>query len=132
MYNITAKLFGFKRAIAQVEEEEAFIFMLKSDRDFGLFREALLRCQVIKFVVNVLNVTCVMIDHQPRYPIVMEVEFRRPVFMPSVVVLTERMSDDRSTIYFDLCSEDGQHVHLVGSLQYVPDLQLKPLQFNNE
>jgi len=91
MYNFLAKLFGFRRAIAQ---------------GFWSLSKSLAEMQ----------------DHLPKYPIKMEVEWRKPIFMPSKVKLTERMSEDRNTIQFELHSEDGQHLHLIAEIQHVPDL----------
>jgi hypothetical protein len=53
--------------------------------------------------------------------------YNRPLFMPSTVTLALRVAEDKKKVFFELTSEDKQHVHLVGSVENVPDLKLTPV-----
>lgn len=63
-------------------------------------------------------------DEIPPYPLHFEVEWIKPLFMPSTVKFTTRKRADGNKINFELSTEDGQHVHLIGSVEHVPDLKL--------
>jgi len=92
---ILAKLFGFKKAIAQ-----------------GYYSA---------------NRCLAALDELPPYPLHLEIEWVKPLFMPSQVKFTERKSHDGNKIIFDLVTEEkhGQtHLNLIGSIQHVPDLKL--------
>jgi len=91
LYGFLAKLFGFRKAIAQ-----------------GFW--------------SVSKCLAEMQDRVPKYPLKLEVEWKRPLFMPSTVTYIERATQDK--VLFELWSEDKQHLHLVGVIQHVPDMKL--------
>jgi len=94
LYSFMAKLFGFKKAIAQG--------MWSASRAIGE-----------------------MGDRFPKYPVRIELTWKRPIFMPSTIKLVERLSEDGTKLWFDLFSEDDQHHHLQGYAEHVPGLKLE-------
>lgn len=65
-------------------------------------------------------------DHLPKYPLSFEVEWKRPVFQPSSVVLQEYVSENGNKIQFQLWSADKQHLHLQGTIQHIPNMTIPP------
>eukprot|EP01119_Soliformovum_irregulare_P003996 TRINITY_DN15011_c0_g1_i1.p1 TRINITY_DN15011_c0_g1~~TRINITY_DN15011_c0_g1_i1.p1 ORF type:complete len:348 (+),score=112.23 TRINITY_DN15011_c0_g1_i1:52-1095(+) len=71
-------------------------------------------------------------DRCPEYPLTIEAEWKRPLFLPSTVKMTERLSADRKTVFVELASEDGEHVHLIATIKNVPDLKLTATPLNRK
>jgi len=61
-------------------------------------------------------------ERMPKYPLKLDVDWKKPLFMPSTVTYTERATENK--VYFELTSEDKQHLHLVGVVEHVPDMKL--------
>lgn len=91
-----AKLFGFRRAIAQ-----------------GWWSAARCLAEIGK-------------ENLPDYPQRLSVEWKKPLFLPSTVKYTERrLKDKNDGTVFELTTEDGKHVHLVGKIEHVPPSEMR-------
>lgn len=88
---LSAKLFGFKRAIAH-----------------GMWTKA--RC------------LAALQDELPEEGYAVEVEFKRPVFLPSDVQFSNRKSERDSGCHWDfvLLNAEGDVPHLIGSIESIP------------
>jgi len=62
-------------------------------------------------------------DRLPRYPLHLEVEWQKPIFMPSEVQLLEFGEGD--VIDFELWSANKKFRHLQAKARHIPDMNLK-------
>ena len=60
----------------------------------------------------------------PKYPVRMEVSWKRPLFMASTVTSTIRVDKNNNKVYFELHSEDKQHLHVSGFVEHVENMTL--------
>lgn len=62
----------------------------------------------------------------PAYPLVIDAEWKKPIFLPSEVVLIERAGD--SSLVFEIWSKDMQHHNLQASVKHVPSLRMTKVE----
>jgi len=71
-----------------------------------------------------------MKDSIPKYPLKMEVEWRKPIFLPCKnLTLKEFLSADKNTLKFEVSSSNGEHLHLRGTVTHDPKLKLQKAVF---
>jgi len=91
--SITAKIFGFKRAICH-----------------GMW--------------SLSKVLSLIQDDIPSYPLFIEAEWKKPMFLPSNAVVLEFISENKKGVNFEMWSSDLQNLHLKGSLKNDPNMKL--------
>jgi hypothetical protein len=54
----------------------------------------------------------------------LEVEWKKPLLLPSPMVLEYRVAEDKRSVTFDMTTPDGLHQHLSGVVKHVPAMKL--------